>query len=108
MAIPLFRARTREVIFARSVTDHRMTPFRMEDIFLFLALNEYLFLGLNEPVGHGEPASAFRRFLDLCIAAFAATLAAVPRRVSEPDTVLALRRTLGHELAGLPTKTGDR
>jgi AcrR family transcriptional regulator len=82
----------------------------IEDIFLFLALNEFLFLGLNEPLGHGghrDPASASRRFLDLCIASLAATPAAVPCGASEPDTVLALRRTLGHELAGLPNQDGN-
>lgn len=68
----------------------------IEDVFLALALNETL-----AHTGHTDPASASRRFLDLTLD----TLAVRPTRTAtadaEPDTVLALRRTLGHELAGL-------
>lgn len=69
----------------------------IEDVFLLLALNELLGQG-----GQSDPASASRRFLDLCLAALATTPRPAPRRPSVPNTIQALRRTLGHELAGLP------
>lgn len=50
---------------------------------------------------HQEPTAASRRLLDLVLAAVATPATADPAAVTEPPTVLALRRSLGHEIAGL-------
>jgi AcrR family transcriptional regulator len=74
----------------------------IEDVYLFLALNEQL-----AGSGHRDPASASLRFLELCLAALASSPSLAPRHPSEPETVLALRRTFGHELAGLPYQDNE-
>lgn len=67
----------------------------IEDIFLALALNETL-----ATAGYRDLRSASSRFLELTLT----TLATHPvpgESTEEPEDILALRRTLGHELAGL-------
>jgi AcrR family transcriptional regulator len=70
----------------------------LEDVFLFLALNEHL-----ARAGHRDPRVASRRLLELALDTLAVPHLAKPPVPQEPDTILALRQTLGHELAGLPT-----
>lgn len=86
-----------EELIARAKGEGRFRPDRwIEDVFLVLALNEQL------PHGdHADPQSASQRFLEL----FIDTVAVHARgsaSSAEPATVLALRRTLGSELTGLP------
>ena len=69
----------------------------IEDIFLALTLSETL-----ASAGHRDLRSASLRFLELTLAALATNPASVISPPDEPDAILALRRTLGHELAGLP------
>jgi AcrR family transcriptional regulator len=66
----------------------------IEDIFLALTLNETL-----ASAGHRHLRSASLRFLELTLTSFA-TNPAPPASTDEPQAVLALRHTLGHELAG--------
>lgn len=68
----------------------------IEDIFLALALNESL-----ASAGHRDVRSASSRFLELTLTALA-THPTPAEATHEPEAILALRRTLGHELAGLP------
>lgn len=68
----------------------------IEDIFLALSLNEML-----ASSGSRNLRSISARFLELTLAAFAAD-PPPPGSAEEPASVLALRRTLGHEIAGLP------
>lgn len=68
----------------------------IEDIFLALSLNEAL-----ATTGHRDARSASLRFLELTVAALA-TDPAPAESADAPATVVALRRTLGTELAGLP------
>lgn len=72
----------------------------IEDVLLLLALNEQL-----AHAGHTDPASASQRFRELALASLAIDSALEPGP-SPPPTVLALRRTLGHELAGLAPDLG--
>jgi AcrR family transcriptional regulator len=67
----------------------------IEDIFLALALNETL-----ASAGHRDLRSASSRFLELILTALA-NHPAPAESTDEPEAILALRRTLGHELAGL-------
>lgn len=86
-----------EQLIARAKSEGSMRADRwIEDIFLALTLNETL-----ATTSHRDLRSASQRFLDLTLAALAAT-PAPPGSRYEPEAVLALRRTLGHELAGLP------
>jgi AcrR family transcriptional regulator len=72
-----------------------------EDIFLMLFLNEQL-----ARLGETPQLAASRRFLELTLAAVS-TAEVRPKRDSarqdtaEPEEVLVLRRTLGHDVAGL-------
>ncbi|MBZ2198664.1 TetR/AcrR family transcriptional regulator [Occultella gossypii] len=68
----------------------------IEDILLALTLNETL-----ATTGHRDARSASQRFLELTLAALA-TESAAAESPDEPAAVLALRGTLGTELAGLP------
>lgn len=83
-------------LIGRAKTEGRFRADRwIEDVFLILALNEQL-----AHAGHTDPASASQRFLELALASLANDTP-VDHEPSAPRTVLALRRTLGHELAGL-------
>ncbi|WNI16199.1 TetR/AcrR family transcriptional regulator [Actinacidiphila sp. ITFR-21] len=73
----------------------------IEDLLLALALNEQL-----AHSGFGDPASASRRFLDLTLASLTASPPPAPPSPPTPRSVLELRRTLGHALAGLPYREG--
>lgn len=84
-------------LIARAKAEGAMRPDRwIEDIFLALTLNETL-----ASTAHRDLRSASLRFLELTLSALAASPAA-PGSTDEPEPILALRRTLGHELAGLP------
>lgn len=88
-----------EELISRAKTEGSFRADRwVEDVFLLLALNEQL-----AHAGHTDPTSASQRFLELALSSVANDPAADrdSRTPSEPPTVLALRRTLGHELAGL-------
>lgn len=78
----------------------------LEDVFLYLALNEHL------AQGYADPHSASRRFLELALSALrtdeSEESAAGRSATEEPDEVVALRRTLGHEIAGLPLAASAR
>jgi hypothetical protein len=84
----------------------------MQDAWVVARRHEYalqIYSGLTEradqcelgcrSVGHGSAI--------LCLAALASSPSLVPRHPSEPESVLALRRTFGHELAGLPYQDND-
>jgi AcrR family transcriptional regulator len=87
-----------ESLITRAKADGDMRADRwLEDVFLFLALNEHL-----AHADHRDPRAASRRLLELALDTLAAPHRATPAVPREPDTVLALRRSLGHELAGLP------
>jgi AcrR family transcriptional regulator len=87
-----------EQLIARAKADGLLRTDRwIEDVFLLCGLNEQL-----ARAGHRDPVSASQRFLDLSLAALASDPAPAPRRPSPPKTVQSLRRTLGHEVAGLP------
>jgi AcrR family transcriptional regulator len=85
-----------ERLIARAKAEGAMRADRwIEDIFLALALNETL-----ATAGYRDLRSASSRFLELTLT----TLATHPvpgESTEEPEDILALRRTLGHELAGL-------
>jgi hypothetical protein len=87
-----------EALIARAKAEGDMRADRwLEDVFLFLALNEHL-----THAGHRDPRMASRRLLELVLDTLAVPH---PERVSvpeEPDTILSLRRSLGQDLAGLP------
>jgi AcrR family transcriptional regulator len=86
-----------ERLIARAKAEGAMRADRwIEDIFLALALNETLVTA-----GHRDLRSASSRFLELTLTALA-THPTPAESSEEPEDVLALRRTLGHELAGLP------
>jgi AcrR family transcriptional regulator len=70
----------------------------IEDVFLFLSLNEQLAHN-----GHADPRGASERFLELLLASVAVQ-ARESDSALEPPTVISLRKTLGSELAGLPTQ----
>jgi AcrR family transcriptional regulator len=74
----------------------------IEDIFLALTLNETLV-----SAGHRDLRSASLRFLELTLTSLA-TNPAPPESTDEPEAVLALRHTLGHELAGLRAPDCDQ
>jgi AcrR family transcriptional regulator len=83
-------------LIGRAKTEGRFRADRwIEDVYLLLALNEQL-----AHSGHTGPASASQRFLELALTSLAND-PAVDGESPPPPTVLALRRTLGHELAGL-------
>lgn len=84
-------------LITRAKSEKSMRTDRwIEDIFLALTLNETL-----ASTGHRDLRSASQRFLELTLAALAADPTPA-ESANEPEPVLALRRTLGHELAGLP------
>lgn len=88
-------------LIRRAKTEGRFRADRwIEDVFLLLALNEQL-----AHAGHTDPASASQRFLELTLTSVA-NEPAVDLESPAPQTVLALRRTLGHELAGLAPDLG--
>ena len=74
----------------------------LEDVFLFLALNEHL-----THAGHRDPRVASQRLLELALESLASPHPGRPGATQEPGTVLALRRSLGQELAGLPVADAD-
>ena len=85
-------------LITRAKAERSMRPDRwIEDILLALTLNETL-----AATGHRDPRSASLRFLELTIAALSADHAPARSTADEPELILSLRRTLGHELAGLP------
>ncbi len=87
-----------ERLIARAKAEGAMRPDRwVEDVFLALALNETLAV-----TRHTDPRSASRRFLQLVLDSLAAEPTPPAAGARPPRTVLALRRTLGRELAGLP------
>lgn len=72
----------------------------MEDVFLFMALNEQM-----AETGVRDIQVASQRFLELCLA----SLSTEPwsrHESAETAAVLALRNTLGHDIAGLPLNSG--
>lgn len=69
----------------------------VEDLFLLMALNEQM-----SRTGLQDVQTGSRRFLDLCLAALSSSDRVQAGELVEPETVLGLRRTLGHEIAGLP------
>jgi AcrR family transcriptional regulator len=73
----------------------------IEDIFLALTLNETL-----AGAGHRDVRSASLRFLELSLTALAADPTPAGS-TDEPEVILALRRTLGQEVAGLPDPAGS-
>jgi AcrR family transcriptional regulator len=75
-----------------------------EDIFLMLFLNEQL-----ARLGETPPRAASQRFLVLTLASVS-TGDAYPVEPSplEPPEILILRRTLGHDVAGLPRRPARR
>ncbi|GAA4535093.1 helix-turn-helix domain-containing protein [Pseudonocardia xishanensis] len=69
----------------------------LEDVFLYLSLNEQL------AHAHTDPHSASRRLLELALSSLRlGDDGTSTQDVPEPPSVLALRRTVGHEVAGLP------
>lgn len=85
------------VLIERAQAEGAMRRDRwIEDVFLVLTLNEAM-----ASTGHEVRGQVTARFLDLALAAFAAP-GVVAESSGEPDAVLALRSTLGAELAGLP------
>jgi AcrR family transcriptional regulator len=68
-----------------------------EDVFLFMALNEQM-----ARTGLQDLETGSNRFLELCLGALSSPEPGGPSASTEPDAVLVLRRTLGHEIAGLP------
>ena len=87
-----------EHLIAHAKSEGSMRSDRwIEDIFLALTLNEAL-----GAMGHRDQRSASLRFLELTVASLAADPAPAESSADEPDAILALRRTLGHDLAGLP------
>jgi AcrR family transcriptional regulator len=94
--------RALEVLISRAKDEGNMRADRwIEDVFLFLALNEHL-----AQAGHRDPRAASQRLLELALDTLAAPHQAEPGVTQEPDTVLALRHSLGQELAGLPAADG--
>ena len=90
-------------LISRAKSEGSMRADRwIEDIFLALTLNETL-----ANTGHRDQRSASQRFLELTLAALATNPAPVISPADEPEAILALRRTLGHELAGLPNPEPD-
>jgi hypothetical protein len=91
-----------ERLIARAKADGDFRVDRwLEDVFLFLALNEQL------PRAHSDPRAASRRLLELAFSALQETGEHRAERSDvEPPPVLALRRSIGHELAGLPFEGG--
>ncbi|MEV0782623.1 TetR/AcrR family transcriptional regulator [Streptomyces sp. NPDC050423] len=90
-------------LIARAKSEGSMRADRwIEDIFLALTLNETL-----AGASHQDRRSASQRFLQLTLSALAADLAPCGTAADEPEAVLALRHTLGHELAGLPNPSSD-
>lgn len=85
-----------EKLISRAKAEGVMRADRwIEDIFLALALNEAL-----ANAGYRDLRSASLRFLELTLSALASH-PMPPDSTGEPETILALRHTLGHELAGL-------
>ncbi|MBW0102055.1 TetR/AcrR family transcriptional regulator [Pseudonocardia sp. KRD291] len=111
-SVPVDRMRDKlftelEELIARAKRHGGFRPDRwLEDVFLYLALNEHL------AQGYSDPHSASQRFLELALSALRSDEAeqSVSGRstTEEPDEVVALRRTLGHEIAGLPLADGAR
>ncbi|WP_220186901.1 TetR/AcrR family transcriptional regulator [Pseudonocardia pini] len=105
-SVPVDRLRDRllvelEELIAAAKEQGRFRRDRwIEDVFLYLALNEKL------AHGHADPHSASRRFLELALSALEEHGERAARSDAEPATVLALRRTLGSEVAGLPVVDG--
>lgn len=85
-------------LISRAKTEGSMRTDRwIEDVFLALTLNETL-----ANTGHRDQRSASLRFLELTLAALSTDPTPPGSATDVPGAILALRRTLGHELAGLP------
>ncbi|MGN9918439.1 TetR/AcrR family transcriptional regulator [Micromonospora palomenae] len=91
-----------EELIARAKSEGTFRTDRwVEDIFLMLFLNEHLARLSETP-----QRAASQRFLELTLAAVSTPGAdRIEQPSHEPDNVLTLRHTLGHDLAGLPRVT---
>lgn len=91
-----------EELIARAKSEGTFRPDRwVEDVFLMLFLNEHLARLRETP-----QRAASQRLLELTLAALSTRDAArITQPSREPDDILTLRHTLGHDLAGLPRVT---